>query len=654
MGQRLKAPTTSRFVRPDASTPRRKEHACPQNTSHRPRSCSARPPAGSARPTPASTPTSAPASPSCSPVGARSSPTTWASARPGRRSSRCARPRRTARSSSICPAGVKLDWRREIGLVEPEADVQVVAGQGRVSTEGRRWTVVNYDLLGRFEDRFAGVEWGGVVVDEAHYIKNGSRRAAQVLRLVGAHGERRSRGRLPADRHADDEPAARPLQPAAAVRHPLATQLLQLRQALLRGRRQRLRPRHARRLERRGAREDRLRRDAPPRQDRGARPAAEDAHLAAGRGGRRSGSGSRRRGRSRSTRRIPSAAGRPGRRSSACSHRRATPRRGQGAAHARGRPRAGRSRREGGRVHVVHRTSIEKLKAELGDDCRRDHGEDDPEAARGSAAAAFQNDDRRACPARQPPRRRRRDQPHRRHPRRLQRPRLGARQPLAGRGPHLPDRPDSARRSSPTSSPRARSTTSSPRCSSRRRARSACSRTRPPTALRSSTRSSSPPSAARRPRAPAPRRRAGQRQRRPARRRARPVRPRQPRDRRRRAGRAGHHGDVEQRPRARSTRCASAAAWRRVLAPASTTEEIAATAARRSKRSQKLREGQRGDVTQRCCVHHRDGWRAPQRLLAQAGAALRYRSASRSPSTSDRRAERNRRGCSCTARPPGS
>src|SRR6188474_979695 len=39
----------------------------------------------------------------------------------------------------ICPAAVKLNWRREIRLVESDADVQVVEG-GTVFEQGRRWT----------------------------------------------------------------------------------------------------------------------------------------------------------------------------------------------------------------------------------------------------------------------------------------------------------------------------------------------------------------------------------------------------------------------------------------------------------------------------------------------------------------------------------
>src|SRR5262245_8189733 len=87
----------------------------------------------------------------------------------------------------ICPAGVKLNWRREIELVEDDPDVQILHGPDAFDRK-RRWTVVNYDILGRFEDQFARVRWGGVIADEAHYIKNGSRRASQVLRLVGADG----------------------------------------------------------------------------------------------------------------------------------------------------------------------------------------------------------------------------------------------------------------------------------------------------------------------------------------------------------------------------------------------------------------------------------------------------------------------------------
>ena len=85
----------------------------------------------------------------------------------------------------ICPASVKLNWRREIELVEPDADVQVLHGKDEFDPEtaGRSSTTTS-SAASRTASR--SVKWGGVIVDEAHFIKNGSRRAAQVLGLVGS------------------------------------------------------------------------------------------------------------------------------------------------------------------------------------------------------------------------------------------------------------------------------------------------------------------------------------------------------------------------------------------------------------------------------------------------------------------------------------
>src|SRR5207244_1490847 len=54
----------------------------------------------------------------------------------------------------ICPAGVRLTWRREIHAVEPGADVLVVQSPSDSSTN-HRWTVVNYDLVGKLEANLA-------------------------------------------------------------------------------------------------------------------------------------------------------------------------------------------------------------------------------------------------------------------------------------------------------------------------------------------------------------------------------------------------------------------------------------------------------------------------------------------------------------------
>ena len=90
----------------------------------------------------------------------------------------------------VCPAGVKLGWEREIQMVEgSESTIRVIDGKTGPVAEAR-WTVVNFDLLARYERDLGRVDWAGVIVDEAHYVKNRSGRSAQVLRLVGADGER--------------------------------------------------------------------------------------------------------------------------------------------------------------------------------------------------------------------------------------------------------------------------------------------------------------------------------------------------------------------------------------------------------------------------------------------------------------------------------
>ena len=83
----------------------------------------------------------------------------------------------------VCPASVKLSWRREVHAVEPGADVHVVA-YGR-DWRAARWTVVNYDLIGKLKRELLGTAWRAIVLDEAHYVKNDSQRTSRVFDLLG-------------------------------------------------------------------------------------------------------------------------------------------------------------------------------------------------------------------------------------------------------------------------------------------------------------------------------------------------------------------------------------------------------------------------------------------------------------------------------------
>ena len=87
----------------------------------------------------------------------------------------------------VCPASLKLKWAREIRAVEPDAVIDVLGVAGH-ACDNLRWVIVNYDLLGKHETRLQRVPWSGVILDEAHFIKNASGRSARCLRLLGVEG----------------------------------------------------------------------------------------------------------------------------------------------------------------------------------------------------------------------------------------------------------------------------------------------------------------------------------------------------------------------------------------------------------------------------------------------------------------------------------
>jgi SWI/SNF-related matrix-associated actin-dependent regulator 1 of chromatin subfamily A len=85
----------------------------------------------------------------------------------------------------ICPASLKLNWRREIRLVQPDAKVEVIGAKDGACDGPPRWVIVNYDLLAKHADRLHSVAWAGVILDEAHFIKNASGRTSRVMKLLG-------------------------------------------------------------------------------------------------------------------------------------------------------------------------------------------------------------------------------------------------------------------------------------------------------------------------------------------------------------------------------------------------------------------------------------------------------------------------------------
>jgi SWI/SNF-related matrix-associated actin-dependent regulator 1 of chromatin subfamily A len=84
----------------------------------------------------------------------------------------------------VCPASLKLNWRREIRMVDPASMIEVVGVPDGRSADPR-WVIVNYDLLGSNAERLHSIPWSGIILDEAHFIKNNSQRTSHCLKLLG-------------------------------------------------------------------------------------------------------------------------------------------------------------------------------------------------------------------------------------------------------------------------------------------------------------------------------------------------------------------------------------------------------------------------------------------------------------------------------------
>jgi SNF2 family DNA or RNA helicase len=91
----------------------------------------------------------------------------------------------------VCPASLKLNWRREIQMVDPQARIEVI-GAAAPPDENPRWVIINYDLLKKHAARLHAIAWAGVILDEAHFIKNHSQRTSHCLKLLGVSNDARA------------------------------------------------------------------------------------------------------------------------------------------------------------------------------------------------------------------------------------------------------------------------------------------------------------------------------------------------------------------------------------------------------------------------------------------------------------------------------
>jgi hypothetical protein len=84
----------------------------------------------------------------------------------------------------VVPNVVKMNWAREVGLWTPERTVTVIHGDGEDVDGYADIFVVNYEILDRHVGWLGNHGMRGMVVDEAHFIKNkSSQRSQHVLHL---------------------------------------------------------------------------------------------------------------------------------------------------------------------------------------------------------------------------------------------------------------------------------------------------------------------------------------------------------------------------------------------------------------------------------------------------------------------------------------
>ncbi|MFL6163845.1 MAG: DEAD/DEAH box helicase [Jatrophihabitantaceae bacterium] len=94
----------------------------------------------------------------------------------------------------VVPSVVKINWVREAGLWTPNRSATMVHGNGDTVDGFADIVVVNYEVLDRHVGWFGEFGFRGMVVDEAHFIKNKtSQRSQHVLELSERIRSRTSR-----------------------------------------------------------------------------------------------------------------------------------------------------------------------------------------------------------------------------------------------------------------------------------------------------------------------------------------------------------------------------------------------------------------------------------------------------------------------------
>lgn len=89
----------------------------------------------------------------------------------------------------VCPASLKLNWRRELRkwLVDDYRVSVVTSKLVPAAVAGRNIYIINYDLLVKHKQFIRSETWGLLLLDEAHYLKNEQAQRTKVGLSIRAH-----------------------------------------------------------------------------------------------------------------------------------------------------------------------------------------------------------------------------------------------------------------------------------------------------------------------------------------------------------------------------------------------------------------------------------------------------------------------------------
>lgn len=71
----------------------------------------------------------------------------------------------------VCPESLRLNWKREIERMQPDADVKIIYSKDKVVTPGKDWSVLGYKTCVKHKDALIKGKYV-LIVDEAHNIKS--------------------------------------------------------------------------------------------------------------------------------------------------------------------------------------------------------------------------------------------------------------------------------------------------------------------------------------------------------------------------------------------------------------------------------------------------------------------------------------------------